>query len=72
MFCLDYPDHLDYLYHYSFLVKFDNVTNHDYLDLSDNLYLILLFEDRVPAKRFFHPLGFHAWDKLNNQYQGVD
>lgn len=26
-------------------------------------------EDRVPAKRFFHPLGFHNWDKLNNQYQ---
>ena len=28
-------------------------------------------QDRVPAKRFFHPLGFHAWDKLNNQYQGI-
>ena len=28
-------------------------------------------KDRVPAKRFFHPMGFHAWDKLNNQYQGT-
>jgi len=31
--------------------------------------LVKFDKDRVPAKRFFHPLGFHAWDKLNNQYQ---
>jgi len=36
----------------------------------DKYSLLVKFErDRVAAKRFFHPLGFHGWDALNNQYQ---
>ena len=61
--CLSNLDSPDYLYH---LGHVGHQFVHHPIPASS------LFKDRVPAKRFFHPLGFHAWDKLNNQYQGMD
>jgi hypothetical protein len=33
--------------------------------------LVRFDRDRVASKKFFSPQGFHYWDELNNQYQGI-
>ena len=40
---------------------------------TDEKYSLLVKFDkhRVPSKKFFNPQGFHSWDDINSQYQGM-